>query len=269
VSVEVKEVKRSRTLNGGSQPTARLEYIVYGTEDAQTAELAVFANAPSSYASLVLDTVNITPHGSRDDVYTAEVSYRKARKLIEPEINSEEITFDLASQTVTRTHSVQTIARYPSSAPNFQNGVGWNGESFEGAEVYVEAFSFGITKYLPKAAVTNQFIRNLRLAAFHTNASLWRGFAVGEVLFVGCSGSPRSEDDYSLNYKFLAAENLTGQSVGGISGISVKAWEHLWALNAKTIVGDDEDTLIEVPGAAYVERYYGEADFEAMLLLGA
>ncbi|MFN9131136.1 MAG: hypothetical protein ACK5XO_00450, partial [Phycisphaerales bacterium] len=99
-----------------------------------------------------------------------------------------------------------------------------------------------------------------------TNAGGFKGFAPGEVLFLGATGSKRGDgpdDDWEITFRFAASPNETGLSVGTITGINKKGWEYLWVRYA-----DAEDTgsgaIIKKPIAAYVERVYDDANFGAL-----
>ncbi|MFN8730574.1 MAG: hypothetical protein ACK5Z4_12025, partial [Planctomyces sp.] len=99
-----------------------------------------------------------------------------------------------------------------------------------------------------------------------TNAGSFRGFAAGEVLFLGATGSKRGDgpdDNWEITFRFAASPNQTGLSVGSITGISKKGWEYLWVRYA-----DAEDSgsgaIIKKPIAAYVERVYDQANFGAL-----
>ena len=86
-------------------------------------------------------------------------------------------------------------------------------------------------------------------------------------LFLGASGSKRAqvgeEEDWEITYRFAGSPNVTGLSIGPISGISKKGWEYLWVRYA-----DQEDTtakaLVKRPIAAYVERVYESGNFAAL-----
>lgn len=92
-----------------------------------------------------------------------------------------------------------------------------------------------------------------------TNDAAWRGFAAGEVLFQGVSGSYRSGDDVvELTFRFAASPNRTNINVGGITVSSKKGWDYMWVRYADNVDGDN---IVKQPVAVYVERVYEEGDF--------
>jgi len=48
------------------------------------------------------------------------------------------------------------------------------------------------------------------------NSGAFEGFAAGEVLFLGASGSKRGEEDWEITYRFAASPNATDIQVGHI-----------------------------------------------------
>ncbi len=95
------------------------------------------------------------------------------------------------------------------------------------------------------------------------NSGPFRGFAAGEVLFLGASGTKRGGGDWEITFRFAASRNRTNLTIGDITGISKKGWEYLWVRYA-----DAEDAnakaLIKKPVAVYVEKVYEEGDFGAL-----
>ena len=97
------------------------------------------------------------------------------------------------------------------------------------------------------------------------NGATFKGFAVGEVLFLGASGSQRGNDDWEITFRFAASPNRWNLAVGYISGIRKRGWEYLWVRYADA---EDEGVLVKRPVAAYVEQVYEYGDFR-QLAIGA
>ncbi len=95
------------------------------------------------------------------------------------------------------------------------------------------------------------------------NNDAFKGFAPGEVLFLGASGTQRGQEDWEITFKFAASPNATGLVIGEITGINKKGWEYLWVRYA-----DAEDTtakvLVKKPIAVYVEQVYPMAAFAGL-----
>jgi hypothetical protein len=95
------------------------------------------------------------------------------------------------------------------------------------------------------------------------NNSAFKGFAAGECLFLGAAGTKRGGGDWEIGYRFASSPNVTGLTVGDITGINKKGWEYLWVRYA-----DAEDAaakaLVKKPIAAYIEQVYPYGDLNAL-----
>lgn len=166
--------------------------------------------------------------------------------------------------------------RYGSSAPNMQGGIGWNGDQFEGIDIVSPTFEFSIAHKYPYDDVTTA-VRNSWLALVGcVNSDTFAGFAAGEVLYCGFSGSSVTEYDgtlitidgvvyekalnfYNITHNFKCSPNVTGMNIAGQS-VNKKGWEYLWVLREKY---DDSTSgrTIEIPVGVYVNQVYRTAAF--------
>lgn len=272
----------------GSSPSRERNYTIVGAADIDAAEAAIssgtqvtspggFTGIGSNDNGMPLDSLEVTELDgvAATKVHKAVATYQSASSSgaqTPPETSSEEISFDLASQTTKVMISKQRISTEVSpsaagDAPDLQ-GIGWDGKKFTGVDAMVEVFSFTITKYVPVASMDNTYISNIRAAAFKYNDEPFRGFADGEVLFAGASGSKRNDDDYAIAFKFLVSENAMELEVGDITGIDKLGWDYLWVAYEQA-----EDTAAKMitpkPVAAYVEQIYGSANLPSLLGISA
>ena len=143
------------------------------------------------------------------------------------------------------------MASYGDDQPDFHGAIGVSTDSVEGTDITVPVFNFTETHYIPIALVTGAYKTTLFYLTGRVNHAPFKGFARGEVLFLGASGSQRGTEDWEIAFKFAASPNATDLTVGDITGIEKKGWEYLWVRYADA---EDEETLIKQPVAAYVER---------------
>jgi hypothetical protein len=133
----------------------------------------------------------------------------------------------------------------------------------EGVDITVPVYHFSETHYFDDAVVTGAYKATLFLLTGTVNNAGFKGFSAGEVLFLGASGSKRGKEPWEVSFKFAASPNVTGLSVGDITGIAKKGWEYLWVR-----YNDQEDTVAKVlvkrPVAAYVEQVYGYGNFAGL-----
>ena len=95
------------------------------------------------------------------------------------------------------------------------------------------------------------------------NIGKFKGYAPGEVLFLGASGTRQGnhpDDDWEITFRFAVSPNQTDLKVGDLTVKEKLGWDYLWVRYADD-VSEDRKSLIKKPEAAYVERVYQAADF--------
>lgn len=161
-----------------------------------------------------------------------------------------------------------TERRFPQSAPSMDSAIGVDGDSVAGVDIIVPALTWTETYDVPHAYVTAAYIKTVSNLTGTTNDATFRTFAAGEVLFMGCSGSQewdsqKGDGPWSLSYKFSASPNVTGQTVGGITGIEKKGHEYLWVRYEDALDGA-ATTSYKRPKYVYVNTVYKEGDFSGL-----
>jgi hypothetical protein len=135
--------------------------------------------------------------------------------------------------------------------------------SVEGVDITVPVYHFSETHYLDDAVVTEPYKGTLFSLTGKVNSGAFRGFAAGECLFLGAAGTKRGQGDWEITFRFAASPNVTGLTIGDITGIAKKGWEYLWVRYA-----DAEDAaakaLVKKPVAVYIEKVYEEGDFSLL-----
>lgn len=258
VTINEKFDSREATI-GVESPSIDLLYIVQGTNDDSVVKSTVEANIPAIYGGLLFQDYHIAPQGG--DVWEVSVRYGKKEPK---ETGESSFSFDTGGGTTHITQSLSTVNGYAPSgfnAPNFKGAIGVTHDSVEGTDITIPVYNFTETHYISAALVTGAYKATLFSLTGRTNNAAFKGFATGEVLFLGASGSLRGEDDWEITYRFAASPNVTGLTVGDITGINKKGWEYLWVRYADA---ENEQVLVKQPIAAYVERVYEEGDFSGL-----
>lgn len=249
-----------------SDQSAELTYVINGTQDDGEARNAVLTNSPTSHGGL-----------ARDDTEVEEVApgtwlalVRYASGSTAPEVGESTFAFETRGGTQHITQSLQTVGSYASSdipgAPNFRGAIGVTENGVEGVDITVPVYTFTETHTLAATTVTNAYKATLFGLTGRVNNGSFKGLAAGECLFLGAAGSRRGTsggDLWEISFAFAGSPNVTGLSVGTISGIAKKGWEYLWVRYQEA-----EDTsakmLVRKPVAAYVERVYRDGSFSAL-----
>ncbi len=116
-------------------------------------------------------------------------------------------------------------------APDFQGAIGVSADGVEGIDITVPVYHFAETHYKPDNQITGAYKGVLFNLTGKVNGDVFRGFAPGEVLFLGASGAKRgsgTEADWEITYRFAASPNASGLSIGPIGGITKQGWDYLW-----------------------------------------
>jgi hypothetical protein len=165
-------------------------------------------------------------------------------------------------------HLTQAFAesRFGSGAPDQKKAIGVDSNGVNGVDIVVPQLQWQESYDVPNSYVTDAYIRGVSGITGTTNNASFRGFEAGEVLFVGCSGSQEWDDDkgrgpWSLSFRFVASKNVTGETIGDISGVSKKGHEYLWVRYEDAV---DSNVLLKKPKAVYVNKVYRESSFSAL-----
>lgn len=149
--------------------------------------------------------------------------------------------------------------------PSFQKAINVDENGVNGVDIVVPQLQWTETYDVPNAYVTDAYIKGVATQTGRVNASAFRGFEAGEVLFMGCSGSQEWDDQkgrgpWSLSFKFVASPNVTGQAVGSMS-VNKKGHEYLWV---RYETAEESSQLIKKPKYAYVNKVYKDGNFSAL-----
>jgi hypothetical protein len=165
-------------------------------------------------------------------------------------------------------HMTQAYAetKFGTNAPDQKKAIGVDSNGVNGVDVVVPQLQWQESYDVPNAYVTDSYIRGVSGITGTTNNASFRGFEAGEVLFVGCSGSQEWDDQkgrgpWSLSFRFVASKNVTGETIGDITGVSKKGHEYLWVRYEDAV---DSNVLLKKPKAVYVNKVYRESSFSAL-----
>lgn len=239
----------------GRMQKAVVPYIVHGAKTSAEVFGAVRKNIPSSYEGLVRKSIRldeiIDPHAA---IFSARVTatYGPVENKI---AGSSEFEFDIGGGSQRITQALQTVNKYPPTASDFEGAIGFDGKRVNGIDIVVPEYQFAESHYYSDSAVDDTFKANIASLAGKVNNDIFRGFAPGEILFLGAAGRQKEDADWQITYRFAVKKNQTGLTVGGLSGIDLNGWDIL-----DVFYGLGEDTtakqIIKKPVSAIVRRVY-------------
>jgi hypothetical protein len=155
-----------------------------------------------------------------------------------------------------------------------KGAIGVDDRGVNGVDIIVPALQWSESYDVPSSYVTSAYIRNIAKLTGSTNNASFRGFAAGEVLFTGASGSHEWDDQrgngpWSLSFKFVASPNagssatLPALKVGDIDGVEKGGHEYLWIKYATT-ENTTKSQVTREPIAVYVNKVYPDGDFSLL-----
>jgi hypothetical protein len=198
-----------------------------------------------------------------DNAWQVTINYEKTgAEPSTPDPMKRARSFDTTGGTKHMTQAEEE-RKYGTNAPDQQKAIGVDANGVNGVDVVVPALQWQESYDVPSAYVTSAYIRGLASVTGSTNSGSFRGFQAGEVLFLGCSGSQEWDDQkgngpWALSYRFVASKNVTGKTIGSVSGIEKKGHEYLWVRYEDAVEGG---SLLKKPKFVYVNKVYREEDF--------
>jgi hypothetical protein len=155
------------------------------------------------------------------------------------------------------------------AAPNMRGAIGVDGDSVAGVDIVVPQLTWTETYDVPSQYISTVYIKTVSSLTGTVNNLPFRGFAAGEVLFLGASGSQAWDQDtgdgpWSLSYKFVASANQGSNktfpaiTIGEIQNIEKDGHDYLWVRYEDAV---DSSTLLKRPKFVYVDKVYRRVNF--------
>lgn len=165
-------------------------------------------------------------------------------------------------------HITQAIAQtsFPAEAADFEGAINVSGDAVQGLDVVRPSMRYSETWIMPIGqAMACGYLSSVYKLTGTVNAGKFRCFDAGEALFVGARGQWSDDAPYvSVTFEFEARPNDTSwKPWGSYSGAATtkKGWEHVWIRYES---GENANTLIKKPIAAYKSQVYREGDWSPL-----
>lgn len=259
-----------------------IKYLVLGAGSKMAALQGVHEGAPRILGETNSDDPEILVYdGVRFDGYQDEGIEITAKYVIEDNPDYDDsadndepepsYSFDTSGGSE---HITRAIAQnhYPSTAKDANKFIGWNGKSgddceISGMDIVVTNMRESYTRIIKKSKIDNAFKRSLARVTGKVNKTAFKGWAAGEVLFLGASYSATEDDrKVSVTYNFAIRENEPAQTIGGIEIPAKKGWWAVWQM-AKTEMLAGKKPSLNIEGI-YFAQVYKEVDFGILGIKG-
>ncbi len=278
---ETVESRRTVTDKYQRLESVTLLYALSGTADDVAAKQFVKDETPERYPdvgddpgsqqilqSLPRGPIDLDPEWvdteTADGLWHVTVRYRWPDRVAPPPEDEIVTTFDTTGGTKRMTHAIKHVKTYPAGAEEHNGLIGWDGERLQGCDIIVSACTFSETHHRYDALMTPGYKRQVAKLSGTVNNGPFRDFELGEVLFVGVTGSKRGDEKWELTYRFSVSVNETDlkfgkpNTAGEIIGVEKEGWQYLWIgwhLTPKP------GELVPEPKAVHVEQVYYLKDF--------
>ena len=253
------ELLADRSLVSAAKPTAEVSYYVTCAAEDSDADIVAAAEnqLPAIYAGLPRLSTALTARLS-DTQAMVTMSYGTDLAGL----SSFSFEIGTASEHIMR--SLATVAAYGPGASSIEAGnINFDGETVQGLDIEVPIYEFSETHQFRDDQITPAYKATIYTLTAKVNVTPYKGYAAGELLFRGCSGSKVGNDLWSLTYRFAASPNVAGLYVGAIGPIAKAGWDYLWISYARTI-DNNTNRFVPKPVAVYVEQVYHRAELSQL-----
>ena len=267
------EIVESRQLRTGANVGSTRKYKSWGTvTGAEVLEDEILTDVASeSPSSVTVDGITCYRQSRKieqvaNDIYDVSVEYAPP-SASNPEVGQDPLTaysFETGGEIVHITQARGHVAKFPATAPAFAGAIGVTKDSIEGVDIIVPHYNWSETHYLADSTTVDAAYKAVVAALTgKTNTKIFRGFAIGEVLFLGASGSKASADVWAITYNFAASKAMPATTVAGIPNVVKGGWEYMWVSYITTNDATAKKPIVTATGV-HIERVYDAGDFDTL-----
>lgn len=266
VTPQIVERRKSRSFTltrDGTSSAGKMLFFVVGTWNEEVVEALCEAELPPTFKGMFLQKYDVEPQGG--GYWYVEASYG----VKEPKASV--YSFETTTQTTHVTVSKETMASGSvrgdeEEAPDYGGAIGVAEDKVNGTDILVPTFAFTETHYIPAELITGAYKVLLFQLTAQTNELSWKGFAPGEVLFLGAQGSLKDKEDWEISFKFACSPNLEDLPIPGEEEEVIpfkQGWWYLWYSFAQK-KDPDAPKVVVTPDFWYLERLYDPGDLSQL-----
>lgn len=265
MTATIAEKLGSGELQLGDTGRHQRQYIILD-ETSETAAMTILGDtAPSTFGDLVLQSLRVTPADDSSDKWIGEAEYADSEDVT-PAEGSTTFSFNTSGGSMHITQSISTSNSYApagKTAPDYKGAINATDEgSVDGVDILNPIYRWSEMHVVPDSKVTNIYKGRLFHLTAKTNNAPFQGFAIGECLFEGATGSKRGDGAWEITYNFASSPNVSGKTIGAITGVNKLGWEYLWVLYSDVA---DAGKPAKQPRAVYIEQVYESGNFADLI----
>lgn len=255
--IYIREVAgREGTDNVQGTGTASRTWLVSGSSDPLICREALI-DSPiliNTYDGLFIESLSRERQGPKSWLFTANYT------PFSPEVGDFTISVDTTGGSILRTVALAE-SRYGTGAPNFGGAIDVQDGVAQGCEIVIPAMKLNVRARISSAYISSPIAYANTIALLtgtvNANSEFGGAYAAGELLFLGASGDIVGKDPM-LTFSFAASPNLTGQTIGGISGVAKGGHQYLWSYFESAV---DSGVVVRRPKGIYVNTVYRSASW--------
>lgn len=264
---------RDRLLAESTRSRATLIFMVDGTSDDQVVMNTLLTSpvVPPTFRGLKIVDYQIQQVGPV--LWEAMVQYGDADDPSnddKPELGEIVWSFDTGGGTAHVTTAKKgNTSRYVAAgvaAKEFYGAINATSEDVAGVDIVSPRLKLTAQARLPGATITDAWVQSVARLTGKVNSAAWKGYAAGELLFLGATGSQLvGSGDPQLTFNFEASENaanLVFQDFAGndITVASKGGHEYLW-ISFVPVEDTTAKTIVQQPHTVFVQKLYDPGDF--------
>ena len=238
----------------GKDEKIKVPYFVTGADRQDTARNLIYRHVGSRiFGMMKIEDIEVTEVGPNQWEGAVSIVSKKKREFPEDESGLQSINFDTSGGSQHISHgqlvssSVASGKRHMdyNGAINVQSTAG--DVTVNGIDVAIPTLKFSEVWNLWASNITPRWIKTAARMTGTVNQVPFRGFAAGEVLFLGVSGSKNKltakerdegkQDLVNVTFSFDTSQNLSSLNIGGVRVPMKRGWDVLSVVNKPTEKG--------------------------------
>lgn len=254
------------------QGRTELLYWAKGSTDDQEMLEHALDNLPSTYADMPRQSVKVEPLGGQlwdiVAVYEPNSVSNQQAPVPPPVVGDSSFSFDTTGGTQHITQARALVQAYPHPdigvVSDWKNAIGVTSDGVNGIDIVVPALAYKETHQIANATVVGGLVGAIHNLTGKTNNATFKGFAAGELLFLGAQGERRSSEDFwTITFMFQGSRNATLEPIGEIEDVEKKGHQYV-DVQYEDAEDETASMLVKEPIAVRVYKIYEEGDFSAL-----